>query len=215
MLLARTTRLPPPPTRPRVQLFVASPPLEPPDDRSLLLRAQRGDRVARDEVADRLRCVPRILHVLNRRRAPAVSPQDVEDLSQDVVLLVLRSGERMRPGTALEAWAYRACVYALNNRVREKGRRRHVGLEAATASPDPTNDDDRLDGRAVVALLAELDPDQARLLRWKHLDDLSFREMGQRLDQPISTVKTRYAKALCTLRRLWSRRPGPRTRRDA
>ena len=44
------------------------------DDRELLLRAEGGDRTALDLVADRLRCVPRILAVLNRRRGAQLSP---------------------------------------------------------------------------------------------------------------------------------------------
>jgi len=101
-------------------------PAPPHEDLSLVRAALGGDRAARRFMAERAQIVPRVLAALNRRWGRPLTEQDLEDLSQDVVLDVLQKLEAYRGVSPFDAWLYRFCSLQLRNRIRREAYRRHV-----------------------------------------------------------------------------------------
>ena len=62
------------------------------DDLELTGRARKGDLSAREAIAVRFRCVKRFVAMLNSSKGCGLSPDEVDDLTQDVVTAVLEKG---------------------------------------------------------------------------------------------------------------------------
>ncbi len=176
----------------------------PKNDLALIRAARRGDAEAVTAVADRLTCIPRILIVLNGRGGTALAVHDLEDLSQEVTLLVLRKLGEFRPIGRLEAWVYRICALQLMNARRGAASRRvrHAPLSGGAPLVDERGcDGDPLRSEVLEAAIGELDPDCEAIIRLKHFESLSFTQIGRRLDLSPNTAKARYYRGLEDLRR--------------
>ena len=84
-----------------------------PEDLALVKRALAGSAEARDELARRLVCVPRMLAALNARWGRPLGAHDQEDLTQDVLVALWRALPGFAGLSSLESWAFRACHCAL------------------------------------------------------------------------------------------------------
>ena len=132
------------------------------------------------------------------------APSDVQDLSQEVFLRLLRVEE---PELVIspKAYLYRVAVHVLDEwRTRQQRDRLHSSeaLEDLSSSLWPFDDDEHR--RAVVAdmrqALADLPPSHAAalVLRWHH--GMSYAEIANRLDATERMVKRYIVKGYAELR---------------
>jgi RNA polymerase sigma-70 factor, ECF subfamily len=172
----------------------------PPDERELVLRAQRGDARAYEElVRPHQEIAFRVAYVITRNAA------DAEDAVQDALIKAWRALGRFRAGEPLRPWLLRIAANEARNRRRSAGRREGLALRAA-ASPGeaaPSPEEAVLDRAQRERLLGALEalPEPARaVLAYRYLLDLSEDETAAALDVRRGTVKSRSARALEKLR---------------
>lgn len=116
---------------------------------------------------------------------------------------------RFRGESQLATWLYQISYReALRHLEREKRQaEREAPLEAAgAAEADPSFDPARLlerreNAETVARALASLNPRDRELIALRYLEDLKLREVADRLEMPLGTVKVRVHRALLRLRR--------------
>ena len=160
-------------------------------ERSLVERAQRGDRQAFQELAfalsDRLFAVAhRILRDFDA----------AGDALQVALLRIWRDLPSLRDPDRLEAWAYRALVRACHDELRKERRRaptlRMLPMDDAAADPAINVADREQLERAFRKLTVE----QRTVVVLQYYRDLSLTDIAEALALPIGTVRSRlhYAK---------------------
>jgi RNA polymerase sigma factor (sigma-70 family) len=178
----------------------------PHDERELVLRAQRGDPRAYEElVRPHEEIAFRVAYVITRNAA------DAEDAVQDALVKAWRALGRFRAGEPLRPWLLRIAANEARNRRRSAGRRERLALRATEASGEaaPSPEDAVLDAAqrgALLAALDELSADAREVLACRYLLDLSEEETAAALDIARGTVKSRSARALDRLKEAY----GPR-----
>ncbi len=176
---------------------MVEPPSDPHPDWFLVQAALRGDPEAIEQLANRLRCVPRILRGSNARMGRPLDEHDLADLSQDVTVIILEKLDQYAGRAPFEAWVYRICRLELMNGIRRKGRGRASGEIDFEQIPDaPDHQAEATDAEVVHGLLARLGGVEAEVLRLKHFDGLTFEEIGSRLGISPNTAKTRYYRGM-------------------
>jgi RNA polymerase sigma-70 factor (ECF subfamily) len=174
----------------------------PPDERQLVLRAQRGDARAFEQLVDPHRETAfRVAYLITR------NPADAEDAAQEALVKSWRALGRFRAGLPFRPWLLRIAANEARNRRRSVGRREALVLRAAVAAspgeaaPSPEEAAVAADERR--RLLDELErlPDPSRLvLECRYLLGLSEDETAAALGVRRGTVKSRCARALDALR---------------
>lgn len=158
-----------------------------------------GSLTARREFVERMKCVPKFLAVLNSRRGRPFSDHDLEDIVQETLVEIWRRLDSYAGLASLQTWAYRFCQHVLSSRLRSAHRLegRIIHLETGEReSPCTTS----LDYEYVYRALEKVDDMDARIVRHKHFDHLTFEEIGQRLAMSQSSAKANYHRALARLR---------------
>lgn len=177
----------------------------PPAD--LLTRIAMGDRNAVEA------CIERYGALVRSVVASVVVDRDLaDDTVQDVFVDLWRKAERFDPSKSSEAGfvalvARRRAIDTVRRRVR---RTRDEG----TSEPDEVAvehgghaDVERNDEVALVeAILDELRPEQAQVLRLSLLNELSHTQIAERTGMPLGTVKTHARRGLAQARTLLSER---------
>lgn len=162
-----------------------------------------GDRPALARFIDRMSCVPLILSHSNARSRGALADEDLADLSQEVLIAVWQRLPSYLGQGALESWVYPFCTQKYLNAVRSKRRRPlHSDIDDALhlSDPGPALGDLLATSDLVQRHLERLEAIQASVIRARHFDALSFEEIAQRLDVPLTTAKTHYRRGLDLLR---------------
>jgi RNA polymerase sigma factor (sigma-70 family) len=178
----------------------------PHDERELVLRAQRGDPRAYEElVRPHEEIAFRVAFVITRNAA------DAEDAVQDALVKAWRALGRFRAGEPLRPWLLRIAANEARNRRRSAGRRERLALRATESSGEaaPSPEDAVLDAAArgeLLAALDELSADAREVLACRYLLDLSEEETAVALEIARGTVKSRSARALDRLKEAY----GPR-----
>jgi RNA polymerase sigma factor (sigma-70 family) len=175
-------------------------------------RVLANDSEAVDAFVLRMRCIPRFVEATNTRRGGPLDAETVRDVVQDVLERVWRKLAAYRGRAKLETWVYRFCDLQVRSTIRRAGPRRTVPLDDTLAD---TKDAacagaDGADGaRIALATLQSLEPFDARILRLKHFELMTFAAMSVHLARSPNTIKTRYYRALHRLRHRLraSRRP--------
>jgi RNA polymerase sigma-70 factor (ECF subfamily) len=176
-----------------------------PADLELVREAIRGSPGARDELARRLVCVPRMLAALNARWGRPIGAHDLEDLTQDVLVALWRAMPSFAGLASLESWAFRACYRALLARLRRPPQGVPVAnwaqLESQARTP-PGPDD------GICAALERITPKARLVIELKHYDELTFDEIGAALAVPPNTAKSWYYRSIADLKRMLARGEG-------
>ena len=170
----------------------------PEEDLELVRHVFDRNRHAQDQLADSMRCIPRILRALNVRMGRPLSEHDLADLGQDVSMITLRKLGEFEGRSRLEGWIFRICSLEIMNGVRRR-RRRHEMEEPAGESDPSTGHaqpDDPWRYEELYRGLERLDPTEAEVVQMKHFDDLTFDEIGVALAISPNTAKTRYYRGL-------------------
>ena len=185
----------------------------PESDLALVRAVLVGDRRAGRELAQRMRCVPRILAVLNQRRGRPLRHHDLEDLSQDALAIIWEKLSSFHGLVILERWMFRFCLFSMQNRLRRFARLHRVeGQRLGQNREEPPAPDAAAEHyEALEGHLARLPVEEAEVVRLKHYEQCTFEEIGERMKTSPNTAKTRYYRAL---RRIESALNGQRNGRS-
>jgi len=176
-------------------------------------RAQEGDRDAFQVLIERYEGM-----VFELTHQYGDSPEDAEDLAQDIFLRAYRRIEDLRSPDRFSSWLYGIAL----NRCRDyaKNVRRETYAFSRTESQDETSviadsqpaQDEQLlaeeRGARLWEVLEELSSTYATPFLLKYRDGLSYKAMSKRMDVSVSALKVRVHRARKKLRSLIEERHG-------
>jgi RNA polymerase sigma-70 factor (ECF subfamily) len=168
-------------------------------DRRLARQVASGDAAAIEAFLDRVSVVGPVLAVRNRRMGAPLSEADLDDLTQDTIVVIWRKLPTYAGEGALEAWFYKICSFELLNAVR-RARRRSPQSQEPTSEPWYVEEAGTSESAAMRSVLRHLADREAEVVLLKHFDQLSFSEIGELLDLATTTVKTHYYRGIDKLR---------------
>jgi RNA polymerase sigma-70 factor (ECF subfamily) len=199
-----------------------------PEPEQLIQLARQGDRDALGELLEKYQNYLAVLariHIGRRLQGKV----DACDLVQETFLEAHRDFAQFRGGTERELAGWLRSVLASNlanliqryygtqrrdirlerelaRELDQSSRVLHVGLVARTTSP--SEQASRREQAVVLAdALARLPDDYREVLVLRHLEELTFPEVAQRMRRSLDSVKNLWARALARLRRVLG---GPR-----
>lgn len=176
-----------------------------PADLELIRRVVARDRAAIGAFTARMQCVPRFLTVRNAQLGSVLRREELEDVAQDALIAVWRKLPDYRGEARLETWVLQFCEFELRNARRKTALRRGQPIDSIPEAA--TQPDVGADLEVIYLGLQRLATDEATVVRLKHFDELTFDEIGGRLQCSPNTVKTRYYRAMENLRDWLRRRP--------
>ena len=176
-------------------------------DDDLVQAASAGDTEAFNQLVLRWE---RTIHALAFRVLGR--EDDARDVTQEAFLRAYRSLPRFKGEAKFSSWLYRIALNLCRDWLRKQRRRQDHpapdGFEPFEQTVvDPINEtaEDlivrRSLGEAVAKLMAELPVEQRTAIILKEYHGLTFREIAELVDCPLSTVKTRLYQGLGVLRR--------------
>ena len=169
-------------------------------------RVMGNSQIARAEFVERMKCVPRMLSAKNARLGSPLAECDLEDVAQDTIAAVWRRLPVFEGRSALETWVYRFCHLHLCKFLDARRRLPRPVPEVADVpgaeQREAVVERSAADFEEVYRALDRLDAEEARILRLKHFDHLTFQEIGARLSISPNTAKTRYYRGLERMREL-------------
>jgi RNA polymerase sigma-70 factor (ECF subfamily) len=137
------------------------------------------------------------------------SEEEARDAAQEAFLKAYRALPGFKGEARFSSWLYRIAVNLCRDRLRRRKGRRLVSLEAleeggpviAARGPETQDLIQQLDlRRAVRRAIGALPEEQREILILKEYQGLTFLEIAQALELPVSTVKTRLYRGLVQLR---------------
>ena len=153
------------------------------EDRELVEKCCRGDRGAFTELVDRYQKT-----VFNTALRIVGEPEEAEDVAQSAFLKAYEKLETFKPEFRFFSWIYRITVNESLNVLRY--RKHFQKLEEGAAVTDPpvveVDETDRIQDA-----LMELKLDHRVVVVLKHIQGLSYEEIGQVLEISPSRVKSR------------------------
>lgn len=193
-----------------------------PAERALIEAAIRGEHDAMRDVWRRhRRWVAAIILAHKPRWA------DVEDLLQDVGMSVVRKVGELRDPAAFKPWLRTVAINAARAAARDKsGKFRRLGTPgddendlstgealahamAGESRPPDAQGEASEEARRLMELAMELPEGYREPLLLRCLRDLSYRQIGELVGLPESTIETRIARGRRMLRELASQREQP------
>ena len=173
------------------------------DDRYLIQRIQKGDRLAFEELLDAYET--RVYRLALRFTG---SVPEAEDVTQDVFLGVYKNIGSFKGNSALGTWIYRIAMnHCLEFRRKRKLETLPYEEERMLVSQDWRDDPlecaDRHElSTRVEAALSRLSPLHRDVIVLHELQGLTYQEVAATLDVPVGTVKSRLSNAFRRLRDL-------------
>ena len=163
-------------------------------ERSLVLRAQSGDRVAFDEL---LRRIDQALlrYITTLVAGSRVSPEDV---LQEVLVTVVRKVTWLRDPDLFRAWAFRIATRAAFRALRANRPSEQLTDDHAAAEihpPDPWL------LRRLAEVLPLLTEASRAVIHLHYVEDLPLTDVAAALEINVGTVKSRLAYGLARLRK--------------
>jgi RNA polymerase sigma-70 factor (ECF subfamily) len=164
-----------------------------PSDEILVDRAQKGDGQAFEALYQRY--LPR---VYNRLRA-LIPQEDVDDLTQDVFLAVVRSLTSFERSSTFVTWLYSITNHKISDYYRH--RKKREGVERSFASQEVrlvvSDPSASAEDRALVRQVLRQLPERYRqVLLLRFAEDLSFKEIAQVMDLSLEATKSLYRRAV-------------------
>src|SRR6476619_5949674 len=166
-------------------------------DRTLVVRAQRGDHVAFErlaaEVAPGLDVVARLI---------TRDPERAKDAVQEALVRAWRDLPGLRDPERFDAWLHRLLVHACYDELRRSRRRPVEGELTGLDRPHPADDIVATADRDEIERgFRHLDADQRLGVVLHFYLDLPSPEVAAALGVPVGTAKSRLHRGLTTLRR--------------
>lgn len=187
-----------------------------PTDAELVERFRGGHRPAFDEIVRRYR--DRV-YTLCRRWLD--EEEGAEEVTQDVFLALFRSLAGFRGDARLSTWIFKVTLNHCRNRRQYRRRRgygRHEALGPRVEDDAPEREIEDLSAQTdagrntseatslVMEALATLEEDHRQILLLRDVEDLSYDEIGEILDLPGGTVRSRIHRARTELAATLSRK---------
>lgn len=166
-------------------------------ERLLVLRCQTGDEEAYRELVGRFG--PRLTYFLRKLIARS---DRADDLAQDVWLDVLRQLPRLLDAGAFTTWLYRIAYGKAMLEGRRTGSIRSEVCDIDAIAERAEESFELEDAAQVHLALDQLEPAHREVLVLRFLEELSYDEIGQIVDCPVGTVRSRIYYAKAQLRRL-------------
>ena len=166
------------------------------DDRTLVRRCREGDRAAFGELVVRYQkpvynAALRLLH----------QPEDARDVAQTTFLKAFEHLDDYDPRFKFYSWIYRIATNEALNALSARKPLAEVSGEEADEAPGP---EQRVAGeqlsRAIEDELMRIKPELRAVLVLRHFMHLSYEDMGEILQVPEKTVKSRLHSARLLLR---------------
>lgn len=174
-----------------------------PSDEELVAAFQGGDASAFDTLVGRWerKIQGAIYRVLG-------AGEDARDLCQEVFLKAYRALGTFKQEARFSSWLYQIALNACRDRLRRRRGRTQVSLDDLEGAHEPLHaGPSALDlveaqdlARAVQAAMDTLPHEQREVIALKEYQGLTFVEIAETLDVPVSTVKTRLYRGLGQLR---------------
>jgi RNA polymerase sigma-70 factor (ECF subfamily) len=171
-------------------------------DKQLVLRVQKGDKRAFDLLV--LKHQHKIMSLVSRY----VDMGEVPDVTQEAFIKAYRALKNFRGDSQFYTWLYRIAVNTAKNYLVTQGRRpptqdidvndaehySSAGSLKDIATPESIIARDQL--KQVVFTAIEQLPDELRTaIRLRELEGMSYEEIGEVMDCPIGTVRSRIFRA--------------------
>ena len=160
-------------------------------DELLVLKCQTGDAASFEELIERWH--KRLLGFVLRRTD---GHQEAVDIAQEVWMVIARKISKLDDPAAFPAWSYRIAAAKCADwvRIRKRDRVFQSELEAEVDLMDRSGD--RIDtGHDEIQILRtairQLPKDYRIILTMFYLDELSTTQIGETLNIPVGTVKSR------------------------
>ena len=176
-----------------------------PTDEDLVVAFQSGDIPAFDQLVRRWD--RRIQGVIYRLVG---NHDEARDLSQEAFLKAYRALGTFKQEARFSSWLYQIAINATRDRLRRRRRRTDLSLDDVEekgesslrdAGPSALELIEARDlSRAVAVAMAALPEEQREVVILKEYEGLTFPEIAETLDVPLSTVKTRLYRGLGQLR---------------
>lgn len=136
------------------------------------------------------------------QRALGASP-DVDDVFQETWIRVVRSARRYDPAQRFSAWLFAIAWNLMKDRWAKRRDHADVDLNAmhspATSAEEQAMTSDAAD--RLRDLIAQLPERMSQAILLRYFDELSEKEMSERLGVPIGTIKSRLHHGLNRLRK--------------
>ena len=177
-----------------------------PSDEQLVAAVQAGDASAFGVLVDRWerKIKGAIYRVLG-------SDEEASDLAQEAFLKAYRGLGRFKREAQFSSWLYQIALNLCRDRLRRQRTRQLVSFEAlaergalrpSVAGPSAHELVEARDlSRLVAEAVAELPEEHREVIVLKEYQELTFLEVAEILELPVSTVKTRLYRGLGLLRR--------------
>lgn len=191
--------------RPR-DAAITSPPLAELEDEALVPRAVHGDVPAFEELVRRYQ--DRIFNFALRYTG---NPADAEEVAQEAFMKAYRALDRFRGDAKFSTWLFQITKNLCINRYHRKRRRmahRRISIQQRMddedaaplqiESEEPGPQEEALRGELrerIEAGITELEPHYRAALVLRDIEGLDYAEIGQILDVPVGTVKSRIHRA--------------------
>ena len=176
-----------------------------PTDEELVAAFQQGDAAAFDVLVSRW---DRRIHGAIYRVVGG--DEDARDLCQEAFLKAYRGLGTFKREARFSSWLYQIALNVCRDRWRRRRGRIAVSLDEVddarggglrTAAPSPLELVEARDLRHLVAeAMAALTADEREVVILKEYQGLTFPEIAEALEVPLSTVKTRLYRGLAQLR---------------
>lgn len=164
-----------------------------PSDAELVARCREADQQAWELVVDRY---SRYVYAI-AARVYRLSPEDAEDVFQEVFARVFERLHTLRESDALRPWIAQTTRHCSVDALRRGGREVAIDELPDDAEEGLAKLDEAL---TVRAALDELSPDCREILDRFFCRDESYRTISTELDLPSGTVASRIARCLTRLR---------------
>jgi len=181
---------------------------KPLSDEDVILRLQRDDFDAYDELVRRYR--DRLYTFVQQM---VRNPPLAEDILQETFIRLWQHRMSYRTIARFSTWIYTIAANLVRSQMRKQSKMPTVDLEPreegdrAIELPDPGRRvDEIVDGRMTVekvrAAMAQLPPEFREVIILREIEELSYDEIVELLDRPLGTVKSRINRARDRLREL-------------
>ena len=156
-------------------------------DTALLDDCKRGDQQA---LASLVRRYER--PVFNAAYRMLGNPDEAADVTQTTFLKAFENLDRFNPKYKFFSWIYRIAVNESINQINRRNRLEELGdnQSSPVRGPDDMTDSGRL-SKEVQSVLLELNEDHRAVIVLRHFVEISYRQIGEILQIPEKTVKSR------------------------
>ena len=173
-------------------------------DEALMRDLQRGVRGAFEQLFDRYRGP--VWRFFRRRVS---SPARAEELAQDTFVAVLQGAARYEPRALFRSYLF---GIAYNILLADQRKASHRLVEPLTGEPAAVDSGDPEVAIWVRDALAALDADDRDILMLREYDQLSYAEIAELKELPLTTVRSRLFRARMALKAMLERPADDRVR---